>query len=195
MTQITEEKRWTYENYLHLTDGKRYEIVGGRLSMMVPAPEFNHQRIAMTLAVKFYLFVEKHGLGYVVDAPTDVILDEENVVQPDILFISRENKDVIRKNGVFGPPDLVVEIVSPSTQYRDVYEKKDLYARFRVKEYWIVNPYTRRIEVLSLNEQGIYILFSEGYMDEGGNRVIKSAVLKDFTLDLGEVFREDFEGE
>lgn len=88
-----------------------------------------------------------------------------------------------------------MEIVSPSTQYRDVYEKKDLYARFQVKEYWIVNPYTRRIEVLSLNEQGIYILFSEGYMDEGGNRTIQSKVLKDFTLHLGDVFKEDFEGE
>lgn len=194
MTHIIEEKRWTYGDYLHLTGDKRYEILGGKLSMMVPAPEFNHQRIAMKLAVKFYLFVEKYGLGYVVDAPTDVVLDEENVVQPDILFISKENKDIIRKKGVFGPPDLVVEIVSPSTQYRDVYEKKDLYARFKIREYWIVNPYMKCIEVLSLNEKGTYVLSSEGYMDEGGNRTIQSKVLKDFALDLGKVFSEDFEG-
>ena len=194
MTHIIEEKKWTYEDYLNLADDKRYEILGGRLSMMTPAPEFNHQRISMRLAVKFYLFVEKHGLGYLVDAPTDVVLDAENVIQPDILFISRENKDIIRKKGVFGPPDLVVEIVSPSTQYRDVYEKKDLYAKFKVKEYWIVNPYMKCIEVLSLNEKGIYILFSEGYMEEGGNRTIKSKVLKDFIIDLVEVFKEEFEG-
>lgn len=117
------------------------------------------------------------------------------MVQPDILFVSRKNKGVIRKKGVFGPPDLVVEIVSPSTQYRDVYEKRDLYARFKVKEYWIVNPYMKYIEVLSLDEKGVYMLFSEGYMDEGGNRIITSMVLKDFTLDLGEIFKEDFEGE
>ncbi|NUO09096.1 MAG: Uma2 family endonuclease [Candidatus Brocadia sp.] len=194
MTHFLDEKRWTYEDYLHLADDKRYEILKGKLSMMTPAPEFNHQRIAMRLAVKFYLFVEKYGLGYVVDAPTDVILDEENVVQPDILFISNKNKDIIRKKGVFGPPDLVVEIVSPSTQYRDVYEKKDLYARFQIKEYWIVNPYMKCIEVLSLNEKGAYALFSEGYTDEGENRMIKSAVLKDFIVDLGEIFKGDFEG-
>ncbi len=194
MAQIIEEKRWTYEDYLHLTDDKRYEILGGRLSMMVPAPEFNHQLISARLQFLIMHFVESKVLGYVVDAPTDVVLDEENVVQPDILFISRENKDTIKKKGVFGPPDLVVEIVSPSTQYRDVYEKKDLYARFKVKEYWIVNPYMKCIEVLSLNEKGTYVLSSEGYMDEGGNRTIQSTVLKDFALDLGKVFKEDFEG-
>jgi Uma2 family endonuclease len=80
-------------------------------------------------------FVEKKDFGYLVDAPTDVVLDEVNVVQPDILFISRENRAIIKKKGGFGPPDLIVEIVSPSTQHRDVYEKKDLYATFKVKEY------------------------------------------------------------
>lgn len=191
MTHIIEEKRWTYEDYLHLTDDKRYEILGGKLFMMTPAPEFSHQLISARLQFLIMQFVESKGLGYVVDAPTDVVLDEENVVQPDILFISKENKAIIRKKGVFGPPDLVVEIVSPSTQYRDVYEKKDLYARFQVKEYWIVNPYMKCIEVLSLNEKGTYALFSEGYMDEGGNRTVKSKVLQDFILDLGEVFKEE----
>lgn len=194
MTHIIEEKKWTYEDYLNLADDKRYEILGGRLSMMVPAPEFNHQLISARLQFLIMRFVEKKGLGYVVDAPTDVVLDEVNVVQPDILFISRENKDIIKKKGLFGPPDLVVEIVSPSTQYRDVYEKKDLYAWFQVKEYWIVNPYMKCIEVLSLNEKGAYVLFSEGYMEEGGNRMIQSKVLKDFILDLEEVFKEDFDG-
>ncbi len=192
MTPILEKKRWTYGDYLHLTDDKRYEILGGKLSMMTPAPEFNHQLISARLEFLIMRFVETKGLGYVVDAPTDVVLDEENIVQPDILFISRENKDIIKKKGVFGPPDLVAEIVSPSTQYRDVYEKKDLYARFQVKEYWIVNPYMKCIEVLSLNEKGAYVLFSEGYVEEGENRTIKSKVLKDFVIDLGEVFKEAF---
>lgn len=193
MTHILAKKRWTYEDYLNLADDKRYEILGGKLSMMTPAPEFNHQLISARLQFFIMRFVEARGLGYVVDAPTDVVLDEENVVQPDILFISRENKDLIKKKGVFGPPDLVVEIVSPSTQYRDVHEKKDLYARFQVKEYWIVNPYMKCIEVLSLNEKDAYALFSEGYMDEGGNRTLQSKVLKGSALDWGEVFTEEFE--
>lgn len=194
MTPIIGEKRWTYEDYLHFADDKRYEILGGKLSLMIPAPEFNHQLISARLEFLIMQFVEAKGLGYVVTAPTDIVLDEENVVQPDILFISTENKDIIKKKGVFGPPDLVIEIVSPSTQYRDVYEKKDLYARFKVKEYWIVNPYMKCIEVLSLNEKGVYTLFSEGYMDEGGHGTIKSKVLKDFIVNLEEVFKECFEG-
>ena len=193
MTHVVEEKKWTYNDYLKLEDDKRYEILGGKLFMMTPAPEFNHQRISIILAIKFYSYVEKQALGFVVSAPTDVVLDEENVVQPDILFISKENKDFIRKKGVFGPPDIVVEIVSPSTQYKDTYEKKDLYAKFGVKEYWIVNPYMKCIELFSLDEKGGYKLISEGYMDEGGNKTIKSRVLKDFVLDLGEVFKEDIE--
>ena len=99
MAQIIEEKRWTYEDYLRLTDGKRYEIAGGRLSTMVPAPEFNHQRIAMTLAVKFYLFVEKHGLGYVVDAPTDVILDEETLYSLIFYLSQGQTKMLSGKRG------------------------------------------------------------------------------------------------
>mgnify|MGYP003438912923 FL=1 len=194
MTHIMEEKIWTYEDYLNLADDKTCEILGGRLSMMVPAPEFNHQLISARMQFLIMRFVEKKDLGYVVDAPTDVVLDEVNVVQPDILFISRENRAIIKKKGVFGPPDLIVEIVSPSTQHRDVYEKKDLYATFKVKEYWIVNPYMKCIEVLSLNGKGVYTLFSEGYMDEGGHGTIKSNVLKDFIVNLEDVFKEDFEG-
>ena len=97
MIPIVEEKKWTYDNYLKLEDDKRYEILGGKLFMMTPAPEFNHQRISIIIATKIYSFVEKHGLGYIVSAPTDVVLDEENVVKPDILFISKENKDFIKK--------------------------------------------------------------------------------------------------
>ncbi len=76
MTQIIEEKIWTYEDYLNLADDKTCEILGGRLSMMVPAPEFNHQLISARMQFLIMRFVEKKDLGYVVDAPTDVVLDE-----------------------------------------------------------------------------------------------------------------------
>lgn len=193
MTQIpVKEKRWTYNDYLNLADEKRYEIIGGRLIMMSPAPETNHQFVSARLEFLFMKFVESNDLGYVLYAPTDVILDAENIVQPDIFFIAKDNRHIIKKRGVFGSPGLVVEILSPSTQYKDVFEKKNLYERFKIKEYWMVNPYMKSIEVLTLNENGIYTLFSEGYMDEGGNRVILSKMLKDFSIDLCEVFKEDF---
>src|SRR4030066_251533 len=89
-------------------------------------------------------------------------------------------------------PDLVVEIVSTSSQYRDTFEKKELYERFKVKEYWIVNPYMKGIEVLAPDDKGRYTLFSEGYMEEGKNKSVKSKVMDGFELDLGEVFKEEF---
>lgn len=189
MIPITEEKKWTYEDYLELEDDKRYEIIGGRL-LMTPSPEFNHQLISARLEFLLMKFVEEKGLGYVVHAPTDIVLDRDNVVQPDILFILKENKGIIQKRGIFGPPDIVIEIVSPSSQYRDIYKKKGLYEKFRIKEFWLVNPYMKSVEVLILNEQGFYELFSEGYMEEGESKVIKSIVLKDFEIDLKEIFRE-----
>ena len=100
MTQIlTEEKKWTYNDYLNLEDEKRFEIIGGRLIMMSPAPETNHQLISARLGFSFIRFVEPNGLGYILYAPTDVILDAENVVQPDILFIAKDNKHIIKKRG------------------------------------------------------------------------------------------------
>jgi len=190
MTLVT-EKRWIYEDYLKLEDDKRYEITGGKL-YMVPAPDFTHQYLSANIEFLMRKFVEEKGLGYVVDAPTDVVLDEENIVQPDILFISRGNKGIIKKKGIFGAPDLVVEIVSTSSQYRDTFEKKELYERFKVKDYWIVNPYMKGIEVLAPDDKGRYTLFSEGYMEEGKNKSVKSKVMDGFELDLGEVFKEEF---
>jgi Uma2 family endonuclease len=190
MTLVT-EKRWNYEDYLKLEDDKRYEIVGGKL-YMVPAPDFFHQYLSANIEFLMRKFIEEKALGYVVYAPTDVILDEENIVQPDILFISKENKGVIKKKGIFGAPDLVVEIVSTSSQYMDTFEKKELYEKFKIKEYWIVSPYMKGTEILSLNEKGKYALFSESYLEEGKAKSVKSKVLDGFELNLEDVFREEF---
>jgi Uma2 family endonuclease len=90
----------------------------------------------------------------VVWAPTDVVLSPESVVQPDILFVSNERRGIIMEANVSGAPDLVVEILSPSTAERDRELKLTLYARYGVREYWIVDPEDETVEVMELGAEG-----------------------------------------
>lgn len=89
----------------------------------------------------------------------DVVLAEDVVLQPDILFISKERGDIIKTQAVMGPPDLVVEIASPSTSFYDTVKKRGFYQRFGVREFWLVFPEERAIEVMTL-EEGIHREFS-----------------------------------
>jgi Uma2 family endonuclease len=178
---ITEEKIWTYEDYLELDDGIRYEIIKGELSM-VPAPSLYHQRLSRKIEMIFIEYIEKHNLGEIFDAPVDVILDEQNTVQPDIVFVASENSHILKYKGIFGAPDLIVEIISPSSVYRDTHEKKNLYEKFDVKEYWIVDMGNVAIEVFTLQNQK-YELFS--FVAEKGS--VKSKIIEGFELDITKI--------
>ena len=114
----------TYSDYAAIDDGKRYELINGDL-IMCPAHSSNHQLSSSDLELLLKLFVKKHKLGWIVDAPTDVILDDNNTVQPDILFISKKNRYKIDEDGgVHGATDLVVEVISPSSKKMDRQIKK-----------------------------------------------------------------------
>jgi len=178
------EKTWNYEDYLKLNDDKRYEVINGRLYEM-PAHLFEHQRISGLIEFLLRGFVYKNKLGEIVDAPFDIILSETTVVQPDIVFISNDNLRNIKEGRLFGPPDLVVEIVSPTSYYRDRYEKFRIYEEAGVKEYWLVYPGEKAIEVWALKESK-YELYSIA-SNEGK---VKSKVLEGFEVDLKEVFDE-----
>lgn len=147
--------KFTYEDYKNLPESEteRYELLEGEL-VMVPSPSFEHQSISRNLGFLLWEFVSRHDLGIVLNAPFDVVLGEENVVQPDILFVSKARRRIIREEEIRGAPDLVVEILSPSTGGRDRTIKKKLYARHGVKEYWLVDPGEETIEVLALGRQG-----------------------------------------
>lgn len=174
---------WTYGDYLKLDDGKRYEIIEGEL-FMVPAPGLEHQRISRELEYRLLQYIKEKGSGELFDAPVDVIFDELSVVQPDIAFVSKENYGILQKKGIQGAPDLVIEIVSPSSLYKDAYQKKDIYEKFQVKEYWIVDPGNRAIQVFTL-EGSRYEIFSFASEDE----VIKSKVLQGFELKISDIMR------
>jgi len=181
-TAIVEKKRYTYEDYLKTPDNQRYELIEGEL-LMTPSPVPRHQKISGKLGFELMRFITENDLGEVFYAPCDVYLDDENVVQPDILFISKERLNIIGDKNIQGAPELVVEIISENTAYRDMVQKKRLYARFGVREYWIVIPEDGSIEIYILRDNTY-----ELYKAYGKNDILESPYLKDFKIGLKEIF-------
>jgi Uma2 family endonuclease len=183
MAEVLEKqaKRWTYEDYYKLDDDQRYEIISGEL-LMAPAPDTWHQDWSRKLFRLIDQVVAKNALGEVFYAPIDIVLDEENTVQPDIVFIAAPNLHIIQRRAIFGVPDLLVELVSPASVRRDRYEKKELYARFGVKEHWIGDPANKSLEILTLKE-GRYQL--HGCAEEKGK--LTSLILPELEFDLTQI--------
>ena len=145
--------KFTYEDYLLMEEEKRYEIIDGR-RYMVAAPTPYQQWISARLEQVLRAFVETHDLGLVLDAPCDVVLSPTDIVQPDIFFIAQEHRDIVTERNIWGAPDLVVKILSPTTAQRDRDVKRKLYAAHGVREFWIVSPEGQTVEVLELGETG-----------------------------------------
>ena len=137
-------------------NGKIYEVIDGQL-FVSPAPLFRHQLGLMRLALRVGPWIEEHHLGVIVSAPTGVVLDDENGVQPDLLYISTERAGIISNRGVEGAPDLVVEALSPSTQDRDRGIKMRRYAASGVPHYWLLDLEAPALETYRLGADG-YIL-------------------------------------
>lgn len=180
-----QKKRWTYEEYARLQSDQRYEVIDGEL-LMVPAPDTWHQDWSRQLYRRIDAHVLRGKLGEVFFAPMDVVLDEKNTVQPDIIFVSKANRQIIQKAAIFGTPDLLVELVSPSSVRRDRYIKHRLYARFGVKEYWLGDPANKALEVWKL-ERGCLELHCMA--EEKGP--VTSLVLPRLAFDLSEISRWD----
>jgi Uma2 family endonuclease len=142
---------WSYAEFARLPDdGKRYEVIDGEL-YVTPSPTSIHQQVSLRLAVLFAGYCETRDAGIAFHAPYDVILGEGDYVVPDLLFVRRDRERfVIRADAAVGPPDLLVEILSPSTAGRDKGVKRDRYAAYGVAEYWIVDTDAKRIEVYRL---------------------------------------------
>lgn len=143
----TAHRKLTYEDYeLIPEDGQRHEILDGE-HYVSPAPTVRHQRISMRLSSRMHLFVEEHGLGEVLAAPTDVLLSRHDILQPDILFVSRERTPILTQKNVQGAPDLVVEILSATNRHLDERLKLARYELFGVREYWTVDPVANRVHI------------------------------------------------
>jgi Uma2 family endonuclease len=173
----------TYRDYLTWPDdGRRYELYEGEV-YMVPSPSVKHQRISRNLEALLGQFLLGNGLGEVFHAPLDVVFSESTVVQPDILFISHQRRGIIGEQNISGAPDLVIEILSPSTEERDRGIKLQLYCRHGMRECWLVDPEERTVEVLALSPEGYQVL---GQYSE--DEVVSSQVLAGFQFLAEEIF-------
>ena len=146
--------RLTYEDYCLLpNNGKRYEIIDGELSA-TPSPLRRHQKVLANLLYYLTRFVKEHDLGEVYPAPFDVVFSDFDVVEPDLLYISKARASIVTEKNVQGAPDLVVEILSENTAKIDRTTKLKLYARNGVWEYWMVDPESCSMEIYRLTSGG-----------------------------------------
>jgi Uma2 family endonuclease len=165
---------------------RRQELVWG-IVREPPAPYYDHQSFLTRLAVLLALHVREHGLGEVCVAPIDVVLDRGRalIVQPDLIFIARDRLGIIDRQ-IWGPPDLVVEVLSLGTARRDRTTKLGWYQRYGVREYWLVDPFVCCIEVVRLTRRSsTRRKYAEG-------AVLRSLVLRTLRLRVSEVFESAF---
>lgn len=179
--ELEKKKTCTFKDYEQLPEGAPYQLIGGEL-IMTPSPVPYHQDILRKLGFKLVTFIEEKKLGKVYYAPLDVYFSNTDTYQPDIIFISKERLNIIGEKKIEGPPDLVIEILSPATAYYDLRTKKDVYEQSGVKEYWIADPIQKTIEVF-VNKKGRFEPFSSAK----GEGEIKSELLTGFSIALKEI--------
>ena len=173
----------TYEDYCAAPADNRYELLDGEL-IMVAAPNIKHESVRSLLGHHLGNFIIDHGLGKLFYAPCDVMLSESDVVQPDLLFVSREREHLLRDGQkVQGAPDLVIEILSPSTADRDRGKKLALYGRHGVTEYWLVDPVAETISIH--RQQAGELVPTETF---GRDQTLRSPLLAGLELHLYDVF-------
>jgi Uma2 family endonuclease len=151
---------------------------------LAPAPSDKHHAVVVKLLVALYQFVTEHRLGQVRVSPYDVVLSNYDVVQPDVLYVSNARANIITPANIQGAPDLVVEVVSPSSAEYDRGYKRTLYSRSGVLEYWLVDPDTETVEVLTVSAQGLAV-----YASYRRGEALRSPLLAGLALDLGSIFR------
>ena len=179
---------YSYAEYKTWDDDIRYEIIEGFLYMMSPAPSTSHQRIAGKIFSSFdrQLNGKKCTPFF---APVDVLLDFETdedysktIVQPDVLVVCDKNK--IKERGIFGAPDLAIEVASPSSIDYDISLKKQIYSKYKIPEYWVVLPAEKTIIVYTLEDEKYNPV---NYIKTG---TINSSAIEGLTIELKEIFEE-----
>lgn len=191
VTDKVDGSRYTYADYLNWPENERWELIKGMPYNMTPAPSTEHQRISRQLALQFasYLVDKTCEVFY---SPFDIRLSQvyendesiDTVVQPDLVIICDRNK--LDEKGCKGAPDLVIEIISPATAKKDLHEKFFLYEQNGVKEYWLVFPLDRVIDVYTLSNVHNYERIGlYQYPDK-----IKVGIFTDFNIDLAQVFTQ-----
>ena len=144
--------KMTVAEFYSLPEGPPYfQLLDGDLYMS-PSPRRYHQKLILRLAVILQTYLDRHPLGEIYVAPSDVVFTQDTILNPDIYFVSRERAGILTEQGAEGAPDLVVEVLSPSTAKLDVGRKREVYAECGVREMWVVSPKTRGVEIYRFAE-------------------------------------------
>ena len=180
------DKKFTYKDYLKWPDDERWELINGVPYNMTPAPSTNHQIIAGN----FFTLLNVNLKSKVCTPfmpPTDVVLSEHDVVQPDVLVVCDKSKITVKN--IQGAPNLVIEVLSPSTSLKDKREKKALYEKYGVKEYIIIDALERYVERFYLKEDITY-----GVSDIFGSEERMTLLsLEEMEIPLSEIFEAEEE--
>ncbi len=181
--KIDRTKEWTVEDYLLLGEmNTPCQLINGEL-IMSPAPTPYHQFISGNL-YDILKTESKRNSGVVFYSPIDLYIDKNNVLQPDLIYVSKENKNIVTNRGIEGVPDLVVEIISPSNVFTDRNTKKKKYQNIKVKEYWIVDPGNKTLEIYTSTQEDQDTPYL--YLAEEG--LVTSTVLPQLQFNLKEIF-------
>jgi Uma2 family endonuclease len=176
--------RYTYADLLNTPDdGTRYEIIDGEL-IVSAAPVKRHQRMLYLLLLSFAAHIEPRRFGHLYFAPVDVMFSTSDVVEPDLIFIRRDRLHIYQDRIVYGPPDIVVEALSPTSRDRDLGRKRSLFEAEGVPEYWIADPETPGLMLFVLNAAGRY----EQVQPLNGK--LHSKALPGFAIDLDQLFTD-----
>ncbi|MEM9340023.1 MAG: Uma2 family endonuclease [Bacteroidota bacterium] len=173
---IDRSREWTVNDYLKLEEGLLAQLIDGSL-IMSPAPSINHQRVIG----KLFKILDGLSSGEAILSPVDLYLNNQNVLQPDLVFISNEKKAIITDRGIEGVPDLIVEVISPSNSFIDRNTKKRKYLQFGVTEYWIIDPANKTLEVYTPEDEDQPRLY---LVNEGD---ISSLISEALSFDLKEI--------
>ncbi|QTE35482.1 Uma2 family endonuclease [Mucilaginibacter gossypii] len=179
-----DKKKYTIDDYLMLEEGAPFQLINYDL-IMSPSPLPIHQQILYALSEIIVLYNIQHGRkGQWLYSPMDVKFDVGNIVQPDILYIAEDRKKELIKDRIEGAPDLIVEILSPSNAYYDLRQKKDIYEKYGVKEYIIIDPIQQNADLYILKERA-YVLEQKAQLTE----VLKSVLLPGFDIEVSKLFQ------
>ena len=178
-------RKLTYDDYVLIPeDGQRHEILDGEHSVS-PAPRTRHQLISARLTGRFEPFVRERRLGWVLAAPTDVVLSPYDVVQPDLLFISGERQGIVTEENIQGAPDLIIEIFSKKTRQQDEGTKRKSYEHYGVREYWMLDPDQRSAQLYRRIGNRLRLLAE---LSAAAGDVLTTPLLPGLEIRLAEIF-------
>ncbi len=183
MLTVENKKKYTVDDYLMLEEGAPFQLINNEL-IMSPSPNPFHQEIVVRLSKIMLTFLEDEQIGGYLAGSMDVVFDENNVFQPDFLYVRDDRIAELIKGRIIGAPDITIEILSPTNAYYDLIQKKEVYEKYGVKEYIILDPIAKNAHLYALKD-GIYYLHQKAQ----NNELLHSLILQGFSFDLNYLFK------